>query len=88
MAKGKKPTERKAAAGKAASKAKPRKPPVKKSAAEPRKGHNNPPPEYVPPPSKAQPVMLPGWLMEWASYGHQLIATAQSIGEWVANLPL
>lgn len=24
----------------------------------------------------------------WASYGHQLIATAQSIGEWIANLPL
>jgi hypothetical protein len=24
----------------------------------------------------------------WASYGHQLIAAAQSIGEWIANLPL
>ena len=24
----------------------------------------------------------------WASYGHQLIATAQSIGEWIASLPL
>ena len=23
----------------------------------------------------------------WASYGHELIATAQSIGEWIANAP-
>ena len=23
----------------------------------------------------------------WASYGHELIATAQSVGEWIANSP-
>ena len=23
----------------------------------------------------------------WASYGHELIATAQSVGEWIANAP-
>ena len=47
MAKGKKPTGRKPAAGKGAGKAKPRKPAVKKSAAKPGKGHNKPPKEEV-----------------------------------------
>jgi hypothetical protein len=23
----------------------------------------------------------------WASYGHELIATAESVGEWIANSP-
>jgi hypothetical protein len=55
MAKGKKPTGRKPAAGKSAGKANPRKPSIKKSAAKPGKGHNNPPPDHVPAPSR--PIM-------------------------------
>jgi hypothetical protein len=76
MAKGKKSTPRKAAAGKALSKPKPRNPSIKKSAAKRGIGDNNPPKEHVPPPT--QPFM--GWLTDnSAQVAHAIAARQRSL---------